>query len=517
MARFRVVTRHQISGWRFLLRRLEHALVRRDTSMLDDPGRGRSTALTIGIALACVCIAAAAVLAFFKPAKLIGNARVVADKDSGAVYVRIGDRLHPALNLTSARLIAGSPDKPVQVSGAEISKFPRGPLVGIPGAPATLVDQPDTESTWAVCDSAQLGAAAPVNPETGLPTAARAGVVTTAIGAPLNIDQSTGRQLQADQARLVRGDDTVWLIYRDPETESGVVRAAVSLTDTPVLLALGIDATAPVLTVSRGLLDAIPEAPPLRAPEIPGFGESMTLSSGYTAPVGTILAVSNPGAEASFYILSNSGAVRVSSVLAAMIRNADTAGTLSTRTVGPGLVATALRPGIWPGTAKFPPRPIDLVDPSTNPVTCYQWERRADDANATTHIVVGTQLPLRENESNQTVALVTANGSRGRTADAAYLPRTTGQFVQVTGSDPASPRRESLYWITETGIRHGIDTAADNADATLRALALRVPVLAPWSIVSLFAVGPTLSQRDARIQHDGIPVNLGGTGLGGGS
>ncbi|MBL1079773.1 type VII secretion protein EccB [Nocardia sp. 2] len=515
MARFRVVTRHQISGWRFLLRRLEHALVRRDASMLDDPGRGRSTALTIGFALACVVLAGAAVLAFFKPAKVVGSARIVADKDSGAVYVRIDDRLHPALNLTSARLIAGSPDKPVQVSREELAKYPRGPWVGIPGAPGNLVDDPDRNSSWAVCDSAQIGATAPLDPRTGLPTLARSTLRTTVIGAPLVADSATTRPLTGAHARLVRGDDTVWLLYPDPETGSGVVRAALTLADTAVMLALGLDSTAPVLPISAGLLRAIPEVPALRVPEIPDLGQSVTLGGGYAVTVGSVLTVPATHGDPTFYLVSNSGVVKVSSVLAAMIRNTDTGAGATTRTVAPSIIAAALRPGGWPGTAKFPTRPAELIDETTNPVTCYHWTRKPGENTATTGMLVGTRLPLSDTERARTVSLVTAPGSHGRTADAAYLPRTTGQFIQVTGTEPDSPRRESLFWISDSGVRYGIATDS-NSDTTLRALALRQPVLAPWSIVSLFAVGPTLSQQHALLQHDGIPANPGAAGLGGG-
>jgi ESX secretion system ATPase EccB len=88
----------------------------------------------------------------------------------------------------------------------------------------------------------------------------------------------------------------------------------------------------------------------------------------------------------------------------------------------------------------------------------------------------------------------------------------------VTGADPSSPLRESLYWISDSGVRYGIaasQEARGASDPTLNALALRSPVPAPWSIVSLFAVGPTLSQQDARLQHDGIPTNKSVAGLGG--
>ncbi|MEU7632232.1 type VII secretion protein EccB [Nocardia sp. NPDC049220] len=515
MARFRVVTKHQISGWRFLLRRIEHALVRRDASMIDDPQRGRSTALSIGIALACVIIAGAAVLAFFKPAKKVADSKIVAEKDSGALFVRLNNRLFPALNLTSARLIVGSPDNPVQVSRDELSKYPRGPWVGIPGAPGSIVDTGDTDSSWTVCDTARTGAAAPVNPATGLPTVSRSAVRTTAIGGPLTLDGDANRQLGDGEARLLRDDTTTWLVYGD--SEKRIVRAAIDLSNTAVAMALGIDSTAPVIAASKGLVNAIPEAPPLRVPEVPGAGDMMTLSSGFTSPVGSVLTVSTPDQTASYYLVSQTGLIRVTAVLAAMIRNADSHGAVSTRTVGPDVIAANLRPGSWPGTATYPTRPIRLVDPERSGVTCYHWSRSGADPNAATELLVGRQLPLTKEEQGQAVDLVSAPTSRGTTADGAYLPRDTGSFVQVTGIEPGSPLRESLYWVSDSGVRYGIvvDPKHDGGDPTLTALGMRAPVPAPWSIVSLFAVGPALSQKDARIQHDGIPTNKIVAGLGG--
>ncbi|MGW5216254.1 type VII secretion protein EccB [Nocardia sp. NPDC004085] len=516
MARFRVVTKHQISGWRFLLRRIEHALVRRDASMIDDPQRGRSTALSIGIALACVIIAGAAVLAFFKPAKKVGDSNIVAEKDTGALFVRLNNRLFPALNLTSARLIVGSPDTPVKVSRDELAKYPRGPWVGIPGAPASIVDTDERDSSWTVCDTARTGAAAPVNPSTGLPTVSRSAVRTTAIGGPLTVDGDANRPLGDGEARLLRDDTTTWLVYGD--AEKGVVRAAIDLANTAVAMALGIDSTAPVMAASKGLINAIPEAPPLRVPEVPGKGESITLNNGYTTPVGSVLTVSVPDQGVSYYLVSQSGLVRISTVLAAMVRNADSQGSVSTRTVGPDVIAANLRPGQWPGTATYPPRPIRLVDPERSGVTCLHWSRSGNDPNAATELLVGRQLPLTKEEQGRAVDLVTSAASRGTTADAAYLPRDTGRFVQVTGAEPGSPLRESLYWVSDSGVRYGIITDPSSigaADPTLASLALRAPVPAPWSIISLFAIGPALSQKEARIQHDGIPNNKIVAGLGG--
>ena len=225
--------------------------------MIDDPSRGRSTALSIGVALTCIVVAGSAVLSFFKPAKPVGDSPIIAEKDSGALYVKLGERLHPALNLTSARLIVGQATNPVEVSGEELAKYPRGAWVGIPGAPGQIHDEDEKDSEWTVCDTARTGAAAPVNPDTGLPTLSRSAVQTTAIGGPLTVDNEAVHELTGRQARLLRGDQTTWLVYSDPE--QGVVRAEIDLANSPVLLALGIDTAAQVAAASPGLLAAIPE------------------------------------------------------------------------------------------------------------------------------------------------------------------------------------------------------------------------------------------------------------------
>ncbi|WP_405498983.1 type VII secretion protein EccB [Nocardia sp. NBC_00511] len=510
------MTKHQISGWRFLFRRIEHALIRRDASMLDDPHRGRSTALSIGVALACVVIAGSAALAFFKPAKQVGESHVVADKDTGALFVHINGRLFPALNLTSARLIAGAPEDPIGVSRDELSKYPRGPLVGIPGAPGSIVNSGGQDSFWSVCDSTRTGAAAPVDQNTGLPSTIYSPVSTFAIGSPLTVDGDTTRPLVAGEARLLRESSTTWLIYSDHDR--GIVRAAIDLSDTAVTMALGIDATAQVMPASKGLLGAIPEVPPIRVPDVPGAGQTVTLASGLIVSVGSILTVSTLDHGAAYYLVSQSGVVQVGPVLAAMVRNANAHGAVSTTTVGPDIISANLRPGDWPGTASYPVATVRILDAQRFNVTCYRWSRGGSDSSAATGLLVGRQLPLDGDEQNSTVPLVTSTGSHGSTADAVYLPRNTGRFVRVTGADPASPLREALFWISDSGVRYGIEANLGNAsaDPTLTALGLRDPIPAPWNIVSLFAVGPTLSQKDAFVQHDGIATDKAASTLPGG-
>jgi hypothetical protein len=67
-----------------------------------------------------------------------------------------------------------------------------------------------------------------------------------------------------------------------------------------------------------------------------------------------------------------------------------------------------------------------------------------------------------------------------------------------------------LFWVSDTGVRYGIDTEPDSSGAaghgkTVEALGLSAPALPiPWSVLSLFASGPTLSRADALLAHDGL-------------
>src|SRR4029079_5433418 len=119
-----------VSGYRFLLRRMEHALVRGDVRMLDDPIRAQSLSFTAGCILAVVVIAVCTVLGIMRPHGALGDAPIVMSRESGALYVRINDSLHPVLNLASARLVAGTPANPEVVGEPAINGAKRGPLVG---------------------------------------------------------------------------------------------------------------------------------------------------------------------------------------------------------------------------------------------------------------------------------------------------------------------------------------------------------------------------------------------------
>ena len=137
-----------------MLRRIECALLGRDIRGINEPIRAPMQSLLAGSLLAIVVLAGGAVLAVLRPQPASADAPILMGKQSGALYVRIGEILHPVLNLASARLIMKTNADPLPIPESELSASKRGPLLGIPGAPQFLgAPLTDDELRWTVCDS----------------------------------------------------------------------------------------------------------------------------------------------------------------------------------------------------------------------------------------------------------------------------------------------------------------------------------------------------------------------------
>ena len=93
-----LTTKAQVNGYRFLLRRLEHALIRRDVRMLHDPMRSQLRSLMVGLVLAILVLAGFGVYGLIKPQGSVGKSQIIISKKAGAMYVVLDGRLHPVLN-----------------------------------------------------------------------------------------------------------------------------------------------------------------------------------------------------------------------------------------------------------------------------------------------------------------------------------------------------------------------------------------------------------------------------------
>lgn len=473
-------TRWQVSGYRFLVRRMEHALVRRDVRMLHDPMRSQSRAYAVGLIIGLVVLAGCGILALLRPQDKIGGNKILVGKDSGAIYVVIDDVVHPALNLASARLAAGSADKPAIIKESELGKKPRGTLIGIPGAPSSLhYDKKGDGRAWTVCNQLKLDGGS------SFTTSVLAG------DPELGGKAST---LPTGKALLAQGKDAVYLIYDNK-------RARVDMKDRAVTDALNITG-ATARPMGEGLLNAIPEVLPIIPPKIDDPGGTPNYPIG-NHRIGSVVQVATGNSQQ--YVVLRDGLQPVSPLTADIIRNANpTPGSTSSmidqneRTRAE--VSRALKVDSYPQTA-----PV-IVQAKDQPVSCLSWkpikEAGKDSGNrAELSLITGVNLPLADNA--RLVTLAQSDG-KGVNADSVYVKPGTGAFVQTTGIEPDSRRKDSLFYIADTGVRYGIK----NGDA-VKALGLDresgvTPEPAPWPIIGLLAPGPTLGREEAVVAHDGV-------------
>ncbi|MGV9709737.1 type VII secretion protein EccB [Gordonia sp. NPDC003424] len=473
-----LTTRQQVNGYRFLLRRLEHALMRRDVRMLHDPMRSHFRAVAVGLGLALLVTGACAVYGLIKPAGSVGDSKIIIGTESGGLYVMVDDTLHPVLNLASARLIIGSPDKPKSVSESKLSSYKRGPLVGIPGAPQSLPGPADAgHAYWTVCDTVLV------------PTGSGSitgGVRTTVLSAAPENSAAT-RALSAREGLLVRAGDKTYLLNAGK-------RYLVDTADPAVQRAFGLEDAA-ARPISAGMLNAFPDADALTTPDIPDRGKTSATGLG---AVGSVVEVAGVADSApTLYVVLDDGIQPVGQAAADVIRYSDTATGGQVKSVAPAAITDVHQRRVLP-VDDFPATAPTIIDQQKAPVGCLAWDRASTDtASATLRVLAGTGLPL--GDGKEPVALATSDGS-GPGLDAAYIPASTGAYLATSGSDPDSPRRESLIFVSDAGVRFEV------ADAdTGKALGLGdKPQVGPWPIVGLLPPGPRLSQHDALVERDSM-------------
>ena len=140
-------TRTQVTGYQFLARRTAMALTRWRVRMEIEPGRRQTLAVVASISAALVICLGALLYSFISPSGQLNDTPIIADRDSGALYVRVGDKLYPALNLASARLIAGRAGQPAQGAGKPdrpaaaraAGRYPRRTVGVFPDHPGDVV------------------------------------------------------------------------------------------------------------------------------------------------------------------------------------------------------------------------------------------------------------------------------------------------------------------------------------------------------------------------------------------
>jgi type VII secretion protein EccB len=450
-------SRLQVSGYRFLTRRIEHALVRGDVAMLDDPLRARALSLVTGCIVAVIAVAGCAMLAFLRPQDALGAQPIIMTRESGALYVRIGDTLHPVLNLASARLITGTPASPQVVNESAVDTAKRGPTVGIPGAPARI-ERPLSadETAWTICDD---------GPSTTVVVgitrhSARIGPLTA--GSAVLVASRAGSAAQT------------YLLYDGR-------RARVDLRDRAVVRALRLDGVT-AQPVSQALLDSVPEVPPIVPPPVPGLGSPGALRE---FAVGTVVRLVRSD-TIEYYVVLVDGVQRIGGVTADLIRftvpQRDTeVPAIAADTVAAVPTVSALAVDTYP----------DRSGAVNRPVVCVSGKF---SGTPRTTVLAGDSLPL---DGQAPVTLAQSDG-HGPRIDTVAMPPGSSVYLQTTGitGGGAGP----LFAMTESGVLFGLRDEAVAAALGLSA----APVPAPWPMLASLPRGPELSKEAASVAREGM-------------
>lgn len=443
------------SAYRYLLRRTESALLGENFRATAVPLRRRTAPLALGCVVTAVVVAGCAVLALLRPHVALDRVQIVVSRESGALFVRVGDVWHPVLNLASARLIAATAADPQPVTESDLGATKRGPLLGIPGAPQFLGRPlPPGDMGWSICASAG------------------AGITTVIIGR--RSEAPAVHRLAAGHAILVAppSGSPAYLLYEGH-------RALVNLDDAAVVRALRIEGRTP-LPVSQALLNAVPEAPPIAPPLIRGRGARTPGLPGFA--VGSVLRITRADGD-EYYAVLAAGVQRIGQVAADLLRLSNPQGTANPVTVAPDAIRAAPVVAELP-VALFPDRAPTLSQSAGT--VCAGWE----GAGSGVALLEEVGLPIPSDRAP--VALAQADGD-GPALDGVYVPPGASAYVR------AGDRAGTRYLIADTGVRFAV-----HDDAAARDLGLGDAGPAPWPLLTLLPAGPELSRQNASIARDGV-------------
>ena len=204
-------TKAQVSGHKFLRRRVEHGVVTGDIRMIHDPLATRRRALIFGTVATVLIGAGAGVLAWLSPEPDPGDA-VIVRSEHGQLYTLLDGRYHPTTNLASARLLAGSPEDPVAIGADNLAQRPHGIPVGIVDAPNNLPTADDLADAAA---SGDTGASAPS------PWAGCIDFVTGTLSVVADNPEEAFLldAVDDDAAALVEHEGAQWLVSADGRVE----------------------------------------------------------------------------------------------------------------------------------------------------------------------------------------------------------------------------------------------------------------------------------------------------------
>jgi type VII secretion protein EccB len=474
--------RDQIQAYSFIVGRLNSGVLRVDLDSPDQPLSRTNRGMTTGLLCALLVGVVIAVYGFVVPG---GNSSwkqpgaFIIVKDSGARFLYAGDELHPVLNMTSARLIAGSQMTVHTVSAASLTGARRGAPLGIVGAPDALPAASQlTRSAWSVC----------AVPGTDDGTATGSPSVVMRIGMPT---PSTG--LTGDQAILTAvPHGGRYLLWHGRRLAVGSKYSETQ--------ALGYG-TVPPVPVSAAFLDAIASGPDLATPAVPGLGSPGPQLAGEPTRVGQLFV----DAANRHYLLAKSGLVPLTTTLFTLYRgvpqiqqSAYGGAAVRVRVIGPSDLAqhTASAAAADPLTSLgsvLPAAPPHLGSLGSGQTLCVDL-RSQDDA-------ITVSLRAAPLSAVQADALPPDAGAGVSPSchPASLIAIAPGSGVLVGAAPAGGGPAIAPYLVTDSAVKYPIPSAG-----VMTQLGYVPPesVTLPATVLSLLPTGPSLDP--GTLAHGGI-------------
>ncbi|MFZ3474348.1 type VII secretion protein EccB [Streptomyces sp. 4.24] len=465
--------RDQVQAHLFVMGRLGAGMLRAEPDAPDTPtgrtNRGIRTGLYVGIAIAVVMglygvIAPGGSTAWRKPGTLV----VV--KKTGARYLFLGGELHPVLNQSSARLLAGEKMPFAEVSEKSLKGAPRGAPVGIVGAPDGLPAARELSAEgWLAC---------------GLPrpaSASGAGAPQIALAVAM---ASQGTPLTDGQGVLAATPDGErYLLWQGRRLRLDSRNGAVS--------ALGYGSATPY-PVAAAFLNTLPAGPDLAPADVPGRGGPGPVLAGHPTTTGQLF--TGPGGEA--YVLAREGLRPLTRTEFELLRGdprtqreAYAGAPAAPAAVGaadlaahPATAATA-GPGSGPGSgagAALPAEPPRLLAPAPHQSVCTGLRPGAGGP--------ATLVTLADTAAVAGAPPAVQPGVEPTCADADRIMVRPGGGALVQALSGAGTGSTS-YLVTDAGVKYPLPSA--DAAKRLGYAAVRT-VGVPAGLLKLLPTGPSL-------------------------
>ncbi|MGL5857219.1 MAG: type VII secretion protein EccB [Angustibacter sp.] len=490
--------RDQIQAYQFLRRRTVSAILLGDANHPQSPTRRAVIALIVGSIALLLIMAGFGIYGLFRKGGSKAwqrEAAILVEKESGARYIRDSDGLlRPVVNYASARLITGTKGTLVRISRNSLSEVPRGPAVGIPGAPDSLPSAKGlVNDPWTACSTSSSLAGPAQTPRLTL-------LVGPAQWASERFDLGKGAGL------VVQSQGAIWVVtdgrrFRVRERNATAVLRSLDLGE------------APRTVVSPGWLGTVPAGPDLRYPKVTGRGESSSAVDGADLRVGQVVVEKIAGSSTGRYLLVQRDGLSPLSVIQARLvlgdpasRTAYPRGTAVAEVpITPAQRATAkvsatdLDPGSYPSTA---PEPL-IYQTGTDVVVCATPEGFRSEVPAMTVSVGFGATPTTPGGRPVAIAPLGGGGAGGSAggggesggsgvlADTVVITPGRGALVR---SAPAQRANGPVYLVTDQGQRFAVTST--EAQTALGFGGVR-PQVVPSVLVDLLGTGPALDRQAA--------------------